>query len=272
MSADLPVFTPTSVDKIPVYVQELRDSFNAGKTRDLDFRISQLRRFYWALKDREEKFLAAVKKDLNKSAYETLLTEFLFVLNDIIYASDNLKKWAKPEKLDGVDFTFSIMKPVARKDPLGTVLVIGAYNFPFQLTLIPVIGAIAAGNTVVLKPSEVSPRSAAIIQEAMEASLDPSCYRCIQGAIPETQALLAQKWDKICYTGGERVAKIVAQAAVQHLTPLLLELGGKNPAFVTKNANVKVAARRLAWGKCTNAGQVCLSQNYMLVDKEVVDT
>lgn len=125
---------------------------------------------------------------------------------------------------------------------------------------------------MVLKPSEVSSNSAAVIQEAMEASLDSSCYRCIQGAIPETQALLSQKWDKICYTGGERVAKIVAQAAVPNLTPLLLELGGKNPAFVTKNANVKIAARRLAWGKCTNAGQICVSQNYMLVDKEVVDS
>ncbi|KAI5306191.1 hypothetical protein KEM55_008686, partial [Ascosphaera atra] len=270
-AVELPTFVATPVEKIPIYIQELRDSFNSGKTRDVEFRITQLRKFYWALKDREEKFLAAIKKDLNKSAYETLLTEFVFALNEIIFVTDNLKKWVKPEKLGDVDLTFKIMNPVVRKDPLGTVLVIGAFNFPYQLTLLPLVGAIAAGNTVVLKPSEVSSHSAAIIQEAMDAAFDKSCYRCIQGGIPETQALLAEKWDKICYTGGERVAKIIAEAAAPNLTPLLLELGGRNPAFVTKNANVKLAARRLAWGKATNAGQVCVSHNYTLVEKEVVD-
>ncbi|KAI5286707.1 hypothetical protein KEM54_006575 [Ascosphaera aggregata] len=272
MSVDIPDFIPTPLNKIPIYTRQLRDSFIAGKTRDVGYRITQLRKFYWALKDREEKFLAAAKKDLNKPAYETLLTEYLFVLNEIIFVCDNLKKWMKPEKLDDVDLTFSIMRPVARKDPLGTVLIIGAYNFPFLLTLLPVIGAIAAGNTVVLKPSELSSNCAAIIQDAAENSLDISCYRCIQGGVPETQALLAEKWDKICYTGGGRVAKIVAQAAAPNLTPLLLELGGRNPAFVTKSADVELAARRLAWGKCVNAGQVCVSQNYMLVDKTVLDT
>ncbi|KAI5286151.1 hypothetical protein KEM52_002123 [Ascosphaera acerosa] len=124
-AVELPAFKATAIEKIPVYTQTLRDSFVAGKTRSLDFRISQLQKFYWALKDREEVFLAAARQDLGKSAYETLLTEWLFVLNDIIFACENVRKWARPEKLDGVDFTFSIMKPTVRKDPLGTILVIG---------------------------------------------------------------------------------------------------------------------------------------------------
>jgi beta-apo-4'-carotenal oxygenase len=132
------------------------------------------------------------------------------------------------------------------------------------------IGAISGGNTVVLKPSENSPHSAAVMQKIMEESLDPDCYVCVQGAIPETSALLEQKWDKIFFTGSSRTAKIIAQAAAKNLTPVALELGGKNPAFVTKKADVRLAARRLLWAKTMNAGQVCISQNYILVDKDVL--
>lgn len=138
------------------------------------------------------------------------------------------------------------------------------------MTLGPVIGAIAGGNTVVIKPSENAPNSAVVIQQIVEASLDPSCYTVVQGGIPESQALLAERWDKIFFTGGATVGRIVAKAAAPHLTPVVLELGGINPAIITKNANPRLVARRLLWGKLLNAGQVCTSQNYLLVDKAVL--
>ena len=147
-----------------------------------------------------------------------------------------------------------------------------AYNFPIQLSIGPLIGAIAAGNTALLKPSENAPAAAAVMQSIIASSLDPSCYAVAQGAVPETSLLLDQKWDKIFYTGGAAVGKIIAKKAAETLTPVTLELGGKNPAIVTRNANMRLAARRLLWGKLHNAGQVCTSQNYVLVDKEVGDS
>jgi NAD-dependent aldehyde dehydrogenases len=150
------------------------------------------------------------------------------------------------------------------------LIVSRTFNFPFQLTLGPVIGAIAAGNTVVIKPSENAPASAVIIQKVCETSLDPSCYSVVQGSIPETQALLAERWDKIFFTGGANVGRIIAKAAAPHLTPVVLELGGINPAIVSKTADPRLVARRMLWGKTVNAGQLCTSQNYLLVDKTLV--
>lgn len=145
-----------------------------------------------------------------------------------------------------------------------------AFNYPFQLTLGPVIGAIAGGNTVAIKPSENAPNSAVVIQEIVEEALDPSCYKIIQGSIPETQALLAERWDKIFFTGGANVGRIIAKAAAPHLTPVVLELGGINPAIITKSADPRLVARRMLWGKTMNAGQLCTSQNYLLVDRAIV--
>lgn len=146
------------------------------------------------------------------------------------------------------------------------------YNFPIQLSIGPLIGAIAAGCTAVLKPSESAPAAAAIVQKIVEESLDPSAFSIVQGAVPETQKLLDEKWDKIFYTGGASVAKIISKKAAETLTPVTLELGGNNPAIITKNADVRLAARRLLWGKTLNAGQVCVSQNYTLVDEAVLST
>ena len=145
-----------------------------------------------------------------------------------------------------------------------------AYNFPVQLALGPFIGAIAAGNTGILKPSEQAPAVAAVLQRVVESALDPTCYGVVQGAVPETTALLDQKWDKIFYTGSATVGTIIAKKAAETLTPVALELGGRNPAIITKNADARLAARRLLWGKILNAGQVCISQNYTLVDKEIL--
>lgn len=192
--------------------------------------------------------------------------------SDIVYVSQNLEKWAQDEKPEDIPLMNYFMSPRIRKEPLGCVLIIGPFNFPINLTLGPLVGAIAGGNTAIVKPSEQAPASAAIMQKVLETSLDSSCYRVINGGIPETQALLAEKWDKIFFTGSANVGKIIAKAAAPTLTPVTLELGGRNPAIVTKKADMRLVARRLLWGKILNAGQVCISQNYILVDKEVMST
>ncbi|KAJ5814783.1 Beta-apo-4'-carotenal oxygenase [Penicillium riverlandense] len=261
-------FTPT--EEISSRISIARKTFLEHKTRDVEFRLVQLRKLYWAIKDYEEDIVEACAQDLNKPRFETEIAESQWILNDIVFTTRNLHKWVKDEKAPDIDLTFKFMNPKIRKDPLGTVLVIGAFNFPFQLTLGPAIGAIAAGNTVVIKPSENAPRSAAVMQKIIEASLDPSCYQIIQGGVTETQALLAERWDKIFFTGGANVGRIIAKAAAPHLTPVVLELGGINPAIVSKNANPRLVARRMLWGKTMNAGQVCTSQNYLLVDKSLV--
>jgi beta-apo-4'-carotenal oxygenase len=149
-------------------------------------------------------------------------------------------------------------------------MIASAYNCPIQLTFGPLIGAIAAGNTALIKPSEQAASVAMVLQKILVDVMDPECYICIQGGVPETTALLKQTWDKIFYTGGTKVGKIIAKKAAETLTPVTLELGGKNPAIVTKNADIKLAARRLLWAKVNNAGQICTSQNYALVDREVI--
>ncbi|KAJ5109217.1 Beta-apo-4'-carotenal oxygenase [Penicillium angulare] len=270
MGVAIPELHLTPIEDIPARVSTARKAFLEHKTRDVEFRLVQLRKLYWAIKDNEEEFAEALAQDLNKPRFETELAEYGWLLNDIIFFTRNLHKFVKDEKAPDIELTFKFMSPKIRKDPLGCVLVIGAFNFPFQLTLGPVIGAIAAGNTVVIKPSENAPRSAAMMQKICEASLDPSCYTVIQGGIPETQALLAERWDKIFFTGGANVGRIIAKAAAPTLTPVVLELGGLNPAIISKTANPRLVARRLLWAKVLNAGQICTSQNYLLVDKSIV--
>ena len=176
----------------------------------------------------------------------------------------------KDEKAPDIPLSNSLLNPRIRKEPLGTVLVIGAYNFPVQLALGPLIGAIAAGCTGVLKPSEVSPATAMVLKKIVEEYLDPNAYAVVNGAIPETSALLNEKWDKIFYTGSANVGTIIAKKAAETLTPVTLELGGRNPAIITKHADPRLAARRMLWGKLHNAGQVCISQNYIMVEKEIL--
>ncbi|KAI5258091.1 aldehyde dehydrogenase [Aureobasidium subglaciale] len=270
MDTKLPEFKATAVEQIEGIHKRLYDTFHSQKTKPLSWRVTQLRKLWWAIKDREQQLGEALQRDLGRPFYEAYLTEIGWVLNDIIFVVSNIEKWAKEEGAADVPFTFKAMRPRVRKEPLGVVLVLGAFNFPVQLSLGPVIGAIAAGCTVVLKPSEGSPYTAALLQEIMEASLDPEAFVCVQGAIPESTALLERKWDKIFYTGSPTVGKIIAKKGAETLTPVTLELGGRNPAIITKNADPRLAARRLLWAKGLNAGQVCVSQNYILVDKDVL--
>lgn len=214
--------------------------------------------------------MEACTQDLGKPTFETYLSEIDWCKNDIIFVTKNLAKWMKDEKAPDIPLTNSLLNPRIRKEPLGTVLVLGAYNFPIQLSLGPFIGAIAAGCTAVLKPSEVSPATAMVLQKIVQEYLDPSAYAVVNGGIPESNTLLNEKWDKIFYTGGSAVGTIIAKKAAETLTPVCLELGGRNPAFITKNADPRLAARRMLWGKLHNAGQVCISQNYIMVEKEIL--
>ncbi|KAI9708205.1 MAG: hypothetical protein M1820_004159 [Bogoriella megaspora] len=268
--AKIPDFEHTSIESIAGLSKGVRDAFHTHKTRSVQYRLVQLRKLYWGLKDNEEAVLEACKRDLGKSQFETYLTELGWCMNDIIFMCNNLSKWTKDESAPDISLTNKLLAPKIKKDPLGTVLIIGAYNFPIQLSLGPFIGAIAAGCTAILKPSEHAPAAASVIQSIITQYLDPSAYTVVQGGVPETTALLEQKWDKIFYTGSAGVGTIIAKKAAETLTPVTLELGGRNPAIVTKHADIRLAARRLLWAKLVNAGQVCVSQNYILVDREVL--
>ncbi|GLI82293.1 hexadecenal dehydrogenase [Penicillium ochrochloron] len=270
MDDHIPDLKFSSLEAISTCISTTRKSFLEHRTRDVEFRLVQLRKLYWVIKDHEEAIVRACALDLKKPRFETEIAESGWLLNDIVFTTRNLHKWVKDEKADDIDLPFKVMRPKIRKDPLGCVLVIGTFNFPFQLTLGPVIGAIAAGNTVVIKPSENAPNSAVVIQKICEAALDPLCYSVVQGGVSETQALLAERWDKIFFTGGANVGRVIAKAAAPYLTPVVLELGGINPAIISKTADPRLVARRMLWGKTVNAGQLCTSQNYLLIDKCLV--
>ncbi|EHA26769.1 aldehyde dehydrogenase [Aspergillus niger ATCC 1015] len=258
---EIPPLEYTPVDEVADRVSRCRKTFHEHTTRDVEYRLVQLRKLYWAIKDRVDEIHEALRLDLNRPLFEAVMAESTWLLNDIVFVCRNLPKWVKDEKAEDIDLTFKFTSPKIRKDPLGCVL----------LTLGPVIGAIAAGNTVVIKPSEKSSNCAVVIQQIVEAALDPSAYTIVQGAIPETQALLAERWDKIFFTGSANVGRIVAKAAAPNLTPIVLELGGINPAIISKNADARLVARRLFWPKLMNAGQLCTSQNYLLVERPLVD-
>jgi beta-apo-4'-carotenal oxygenase len=263
-------FEHTPLEHIPDQVAEVRQTYQSYKTRDLEWRLKQLRKMWWGLNDYAPKFKAALKKDLNKPPIDANMSEISYCIQDLNCALKNLTKWAKDERDLDYPVTFAALKPRIKKEPIGTALLIGPYNFPLMLCLAPLIGVISAGCTAIIKPSEGAPATAMVIQELVENYLDTSAFKVVQGAIPETTALLDEKWDKIFYTGSPGVARIIYKAAAKNLTPVVLELGGRNPAFISRSTNLPLAARRLMWGKCINAGQVCLSQNYVLVDKHLV--
>lgn len=263
-------FEATSVESISSIVNLCQTTFRTQKTKPLEYRLLQLRKLYWALEDNADAITEACMRDLGKPAFETALSEIDWCKNDIVFVTKNLAKWMKDEAAPDIPLSNSLLNPRIKKDPLGTILVIGAYNFPVNLSLGPFIGAIAAGCSGVLKPSEVSPATAMVLKKIVEESLDPSAYAVVNGGIAETTALLNEKWDKIFYTGSGAVGTIIAKKAAETLTPVCLELGGRNPAFITNNADPRLAARRLLWGKLMNAGQVCISQNYIMVEKEIL--
>ncbi|KAF9980081.1 Aldehyde dehydrogenase, partial [Modicella reniformis] len=246
-------------------VQELRETFHSGLTKSLAYRKEQLKGLHNLVAENEQKIIRAAYDDLRKPPQEVILGETGMVKQECVDAIKNLDQWAAPKKVSA-GLLSSMDTLHIRKEPLGVVLIIGAWNYPFNLLLDPAVGAIAAGNTVVLKPSEVSSNMAALITELLPKYLDSRSYQIINGSAGETTALLENKFDHIFYTGSGTVGKIIMGAAAKQLTPVTLELGGKSPAFVAKDANVDVVTRRLAIGKFFNCGQSCIAPDYLIVE------
>ncbi|KAF3447002.1 hypothetical protein FNV43_RR12182 [Rhamnella rubrinervis] len=248
--------------------EELRASFISCKTRSYEWRRSQLKNLLKVAEYHEQEIIEALRSDLSKPEFESYVQEISMVKNSCKLALKELKHWMKPEKVKTSLTTFPSSAEIV-SEPFGVILVISAWNYPFLLSLDPVIGAIAAGNAVVLKPSEIAPATSKLLAKLIGEYLDTSSIRVVEGAVKETSALLEQKWDKICYTGNARVGRIVMTAAAKHLTPVLLELGGKSPVVVDSSINLQVSTRRIIAGKwgCNN-GQACVSPDYIITTKD----
>ncbi|XP_044480379.1 aldehyde dehydrogenase family 3 member H1-like [Mangifera indica] len=249
-------------------VSELRGSFSAGKTRSYKWRVAQLKSMFKMLDEHEPEIVAALRDDIAKPEFEGSLYEVGMLKGSIRLALKELKNWMAPEKAKTKITTFPSSAEIV-SEPLGVVLIISAWNYPFLLSLDPVVGAIAAGNALVLKPSEIAPASSSLLAKLVGEYMDSSCIRVVEGAVAATSSLLEQKWDKIFYTGNARVARIVMAAAAKHLTPVVLELGGKSPVVVDSDINLQVATRRIIMGKwgCNN-GQACISPDYVVTTKD----
>ncbi|XP_066256738.1 aldehyde dehydrogenase, dimeric NADP-preferring-like [Euwallacea similis] len=249
-------------------VSELRNSFNSGKTRHLHFRIKQLQNLLRMYTEKKDEILAALWADLHKCKGESMVMEIDILVNDIKNTLYNLYSWTRPERVSR-DLANVLDDAYIQREPYGVALVIGAWNYPIHLTLLPVQGAIAAGNCVLIKPSEVSQACAKLMAEVIPQYLDPDCYKVFTGNIPETTELLKERFDHIFFTGNSAVGKVIHAAATKHLTPVTLELGGKSPCYIDDSVNYKVAAKRIMWGKVVNAGQTCVAPDYLLCTKEV---
>lgn len=263
---DVPEDTP--VEDIPGKVARTVAGFRSHKTIPLEFRKEQLRNLYYGIQDNLDLFYDVLFKDLHKGKLEADTAELAFILKEINYFIDNLDELAKPEKVP-IDLTARPASASIYRQPFGTVLVISPWNFPVVLSISPLAAAIAAGNTVVLKCSELTPHTARAMIKVLETYLDPEIFTGVTGAIPQSTALLAEKFDKILYTGNGVVGRIVSKAAAQHLTPVVLELGGKSPVIITKSADLRLAARRVLWGKLVNSGQTCVAPDYILIEASV---
>jgi acyl-CoA reductase-like NAD-dependent aldehyde dehydrogenase len=256
-----------TTSRIRDVIEAQRQFFATGKTKDLDFRIEQLQRLKQAVIDSQELVLDALNQDLKKSEVEAYLTE-VGVIREINYVLKHLKSWAKPQT---VARPLDQFPSVARiyPDPLGVVLIVSPWNYPFQLTISPLLGAIAAGNCVTLKPSEISPHTSRLVAELIRKTFDPSYIAVVEGGVEVSQELLSQKFDHIFFTGGTQVGRIVMEAAAKHLTPVTLELGGKSPCIVETDIDLPTACKRIVWGKFINAGQTCIAPDYLLVNRRI---
>ncbi len=244
--------------------------FESGATRDYRFRIDALSRLQKAILDREDEICSALSADLNKSPFETYMCETGMVLSEISYAKKHLRRWMKKKRVRTPMAQF-FSRSFTMHEPYGSVLILSPWNYPFMLSLDVLAGAVAAGNCAVISPSEYAPVTAHVIRTMIEETF-PEEYIAVADGGPEcNQELLAQRFDYIFFTGSPRVGRIVMKAAADHLTPVTLELGGKSPCIVDETADLRIAARRLAFGKCLNAGQTCVAPDYLLVQESVKD-
>ena len=249
-------------------VNKQRQFFNTGKTKDVEFRIQQLKKLRQLIVDNEQGIMDALKKDLNKSPMEAYGTEIGFLIADIDHTLKDIRSLSKPRKVKTPLF-HQLGSSWIQAEPYGVTYIIAPWNYPFQLALSPVIGAISAGNTCIIRPSRMSENTAKIMEKIINNNFDESFLKVVLSNIEQSNALLEQKFDYIFFTGSPDVGRQIYQAAAKHLTPVTLELGGKSPCFVDETFNTNWGIKRLVWGKFTNTGQTCVAPDYVLVDKKV---
>jgi aldehyde dehydrogenase (NAD+) len=245
-----------------------RDYFNSNATKSVTFRLAQLNELRDILETNEGLIQEAIYKDIGKGPFETFLTEFYFVNDELKIAIRDLEEWARVKPID-TNLLNAPAKSYVMPEPLGVSLIIAPWNYPYQLALNPVIAAMAAGCTIILKPSELTPNCSALLAKLITENFDPKYFAVVEGGVPETTELLAQKFDVIFFTGSVPVGKVVYEAAAKHLTPVILELGGKSPAIIAADSNLDIAVRRLVWAKFVNAGQTCIAPDYVCVHRSI---
>lgn len=255
-------------EEIKDIIERQRAFFSTGKTHETDFRIQALKRLMRAVLDYEDRIYQALWADLHKSAYEGYLTEVSLVLKEIKFHIRHLKRWSEPRR---VPTPIHLLGSKSRifYEPLGCALIIAPWNYPFQLLINPLVGALSAGNCAVLKPSPYVPHVSQVLAEMICSAFEPEYVALFQGGREVNEALLAQRFDYIFFTGSPSFGKAVMKAAAENLVPVTLELGGKSPCIVDEDADIRCAARRIAWGKCLNAGQTCIAPDYLLVHASV---
>ncbi len=255
---------------IPQIIEQQKQFFATQQTKSVAFRKKSLQKLLKEIIRREKDILKALHDDFKKSEYEGVMTETSIVIAEVKMMIKKVAYWSRPKRVQPSLLNF----PSSAKlypEPYGTTLIIAPWNYPYQLAFSPLAGAIAAGNTVVLKPSELTPHTSKICKEIIEEVFDLGHVAVVEGGVPEAQELLAQRWDYIFFTGSVPVGRIVAKAAAEFITPVTLELGGKSPCIVDDTANLKLAARRIVWGKFLNGGQTCIAPDYLLVHKKSKD-
>lgn len=260
------------MEDINLIFKNQKEFFESGKTINVDYRIKNLKKLNDIIKKNEDKILNELKKDLGKSNFEGYVTEVGILYDDINFHIKNVKKWSSEEKRKS-PIVYYPSKSYIYKEPYGVTLIIGPFNYPFQLVIAPLIGAISAGNTAIIKPSENSRNIALLLEKLINENFPEEYLRVVNplGGKETVSLLLDKPFDYIFFTGSVRVGKLVMQKAAQHLTPVTLELGGKSPCIVDSDAKLKLAAKRIVWGKFLNAGQTCVAPDYLCVHKSVKD-
>jgi aldehyde dehydrogenase (NAD+) len=249
-------------------ITKQKSFFKTEKTKNIDFRLEALQRLRNAIKINEKTLMEALRMDLNKSEFDAYTSEIGFVLEELRFTIKHLRSWAAPKKVK-TPITHIGSNSYIYPEPYGVTLIIAPWNYPFQLAVAPLIGAIAAGNCAMIKPSELTPKTSEVLETLIRDIFPEEYIVVVQGGVETSQALLNEPLDYIFFTGSVPVGKIIMEAAAKHLTPVTLELGGKSPCIVHEDANLKLAAKRIAWGKFTNAGQTCIAPDYLYVHKRI---
>ncbi|MFH4975796.1 hypothetical protein AB6A40_002505 [Gnathostoma spinigerum] len=249
-------------------IEKQRTFFRDGHTRSLEFRKNQLKQLKKMMNDEKDYFTNAVYKDLRREQRVTFFMEIAMTVTEIDDTLAHLNEWAAPEVVSRTAATL-LDTPMIVKDPLGVVLIIAPWNYPVCLVTLPLVSALAAGNTVIIKPSEVSVATSSALAKFIPKYFKPEVVSVVEGGVPETTELLKERFDRILYTGSTSVGKVVMTAAAKHLTPVTLELGGKSPTVVLEDADIATSARRIAWGKWINSGQTCIAPDYIITSSRV---